>query len=275
MTTKEPELQNPLCLNSNTYHGFSFEDAIAGAKAAGLHYIEVSAVRDWTEHVMPEFSDEELERVKALMAEADITPIGMCGHSNLMTEEGRANFIKNLDLAQKLGIKVVATGTGETHGDHERIDDEAELIEIIRNLSAEAAKRGISICVETHGANYATGVQIKELVEKVGVDNFGINYDTANVILYANTPPYEDLEASVDKVIWIHLKDKAGAWNEWNFPAIGDGDTDFRRVFDILEKAGNTVPLSIEVEFTEAGPANVQEVHDAVKRSVEAIKALA
>lgn len=145
---------------------------------------------------------------------------------------------------------------------------------ILKNLSAEAATRGITLCVETHGASYATGAQIKELAHKVGAPNFGINYDTANVIFYGNVMPYDDLRESADTVSWIHLKDSAGEWNEWNFPAVGDGDTDFVQVLQILRETGCTVPLSIEVEFTEKGPSSVDEVHDAVARSVRHLESL-
>lgn len=267
-------MENPICLNSNTYHGFSFEEAVRGANAAGIKFIEVAAVRDYTEHVMPEMSEKELDDIRALLAENDVTPLGMCGHSNIMTEDGRANLVKNFDLAVKLGVKYVVTGTGETHGDENVIEDDTELVQIIRDLAAAAKERDLELCVETHGASYATGAQIKELAERVGVDNFGINYDTGNVILYANVEPYDDLEACADRVTAIHLKDKTGKWDEWNFPAIGDGDTDFARVFDILRRTGCVAPLSLEVEFTSSGAANVDEVHDAVTRSADYVRAL-
>lgn len=267
-------MENPICLNSNTYHGFSLHDAVEGAAAAGLKYIELAAVRDYTEHVMPEMSEDELASVRKLLSDNDITPLGMCGHSNIMTENGRANLVKNFDLAQSLGIKYVVTGTGETHGDENVIEDDTELVQIIRQLSAAAKERGLQLCVETHGASYATGQDIRALAERVGADNFGINYDTGNVILYANVEPYNDLAASVDRVVALHLKDKTGKWDEWNFPAIGDGDTDFSKVFEILRSANNLAPLSIEVEFTSAGPADVNEVHDAVKRSAERVRSL-
>lgn len=63
------------------------------------------------------------------------------------------------------------------------------------------------------------------------------------------------------------MKDKAGAYNEWNFPAIGDGNLDFPRLFETLKKADYKGPISVEIEFTSAGPANLEEVNNSVVKS--------
>ena len=43
-----------IAINSNTYHGFSIEEAIAGIADAGFHYIELTCTKGWTEHVYPD-----------------------------------------------------------------------------------------------------------------------------------------------------------------------------------------------------------------------------
>lgn len=267
-------MDNVICLNSNTYHGYELEDAIRGARDAGVHFMEIAAVRGYTEHARWDMSEAEINHVRALLRENDIELLGMCGHSNIMTAEGREQFRHNLDLAVRLGVSYVVTGTGDTHDDQDVIENDTELVAVIRGLAADAAERGLQLAVETHGNNYGTGVQVKGLVDKVGAENFGINYDTANVIFYGGVQPYEDLALSADRVIGIHLKEKAGKTFEWNFPAIGDGHIDFDRVFDILRDTGCAAPLSIEIEFTPAGPGSVDEVHEAFARSVDAVRAL-
>lgn len=267
-------MENPICLNSNTYHGYGLTDAVRGAREAGIHFIEIAAVRGYTEHARWEMTDAEVAEVLSLLADNDIEPLGMCGHTNIMAENGREDFRKNLDLAVRLGVKYVVTGTGETHDDEDVIEDDTELVEIVRGLAAYAAERGLKLAVETHGNNYGTGVQIKELAAKVGADNFGVNYDTANVIFYGGIQPINDLRLSADKIIGIHLKDKAGKPNDWDFPAVGTGDIDFEHVFAILAETGCVAPLSIEVEFTEAGPASVDEVHAAVATATKNTRAL-
>lgn len=271
---KGAPLKNPICLNSNTYHGYLLEDAVRGARDAGIRFMEIAAVRGYTEHARSEMSDAEVAAVLVLLAENEIALLGMCGHTNIMTEQGRLSFRENLALASRLGVQYVVTGTGETHGDEAVIEDEGELVNILRSLSVTAADLGLKLAVETHGNNYGTGQQVRNLVEKVGADNFGVNYDTGNVIFYGGVQPYDDLAASAERIIGIHLKDKAGQSQEWNFPALGDGDIDFARVFDILGQTGCVAPLSIEIEFTPAGPGSVDEVHQAVARSARAARTL-
>lgn len=271
---KGAHLKNPICLNSNTYHGYSLEDAVRGARDAGIRFIEIAAVRGYTEHARSEMSDDEVTAVLALLAENEIVPLGMCGHTNIMTDEGRVSFRENLVLASRLGVEYVVTGTGETHGDADVIEDEGELVNILRSLAASAADLNLKLAVETHGNNYGTGQQVRNLAAKVGADNFGINYDTGNVIFYGGVQPYDDLAASSDRIIGIHLKDKAGGPQEWNFPAVGDGDIDFHRILDILRQSECTAPLSIEIEFTPAGPGSVDAVHEALARSAQTVRAL-
>lgn len=267
-------MDNSICLNSNTYHGFTLEDAVRGAHAAGVRTIEIAAVRGYTEHARADMSDAEIDDVLALLRANEITATGMCGHTNILTPEGRTAFLENLDLARRLGVRYVVTSTGETHDDDTVIEDEAELVDILRTLAHEAGERGLMLAIETHGHNYSTGARVGELLAKVGAANLAMNYDTGNVIFYGSTDPYEDLAAHTEQIVGIHLKDKAGATAEWNFPAIGRGDVDFARVFSILTERGCTAPLSIEIEFTPAGPASLEEVHEAFAHSVGTVRRL-
>ena len=265
-----------LSLNSNTYHGFTLDDAIDGATRAGIHLIELSAVAGYTEHVMPDASDAEVASLLARLAERGIRPIALGGHSNLTTEVGRQRFAQNVELGRRLGVEYVVTGTGETHGDESVIDDEQNLIDDLRSIGRAAAAAGVGVALETHGHNFATGRLLTSLLQKVGSESIGICYDTANTIFYGGVEPYDDLGEALPSVFGLHLKDKAGAPDEWNFPAIGDGDTDFGRVLRILrsDPRDRAIPLSIEIEFTQTGPRDVDEVHAAVLASVTTLREL-
>ena len=37
-----------IAMNSNTYHGFSLEEAVRGIADAGFRYIELTATKGWT-----------------------------------------------------------------------------------------------------------------------------------------------------------------------------------------------------------------------------------
>lgn len=267
-------MNNSICLNSNTYHGFTLEEAVEGASRAGIKLIELAGVNGWTEHVRNDYTDAQITEVLDLLKSNDIKAIGMCGHTNIQTKEGQETFKKNLQLAQRLGVQYVTLSTGETHGDGSVIGDDTELVNIIRELGLFAKSLGLDMAIETHGNNFATGQNVIALLKKVNLPNVRLNYDTGNVVFYGATEPYDDLDASTGSILGIHLKDKSGAQNEWNFPAVGRGDLDFDRILKILKKNGCKVALSIEIEFTPAGPNGVEDVHESLAYSVNTIKRL-
>ncbi|WP_102026532.1 sugar phosphate isomerase/epimerase family protein [Salirhabdus sp. Marseille-P4669] len=256
-----------LAINSNTYSGFSLEDAVKGASQAGFTRIELAAV-EHTPHVLPSMSDAELRGVKALLTEYGMMCVGIGAHSNVMRQEGIENLLQAIDLATYFDSPYVITATGDAHGDADVIEEEKVLLQSLEPVVKKCEQMEKTLVLETHGNNFATGVSLKKLAASLG-DRVRINYDTANVIFYGNVEPYEDLEKSVDFVEFIHLKDKLGSPSEWHFPAIGDGQLDFNRIFQTVKQANYKGPISVEIEFTPDGPANVEEVHQSVQKSFD------
>lgn len=255
-----------LTINSNTYHGYSLEEAVQGASKAGFTKIELAAVKNHTAHVLPDMSQSEHDKIKELLREYGMKCVGIGAHSNVMTEEGVMNLLKSIDLAVEFDCQYIITATGDAHGDQDVIEDETVLARNLEPIIKKCEKLNKTLVIETHGNNYPTGVALTKLAQKLN-NRIKINYDTANVVFYGNTLPYEDLEACVDEVEFIHLKDKLGSFHEWNFPAIGEGYLDFGKIFGTLKKANYRGPISVEVEFTPAGPSNLEEVNESVKRS--------
>ena len=72
----------------------------------------------------------------------------------------------------------------------------------------------------------------------------------------------------------MHIKDKSGAQKEWNFPSLGKGSVDFPRILEMLNKAHNNCPLSVEIEFTKAGPKDLAEVNQAMRDSFNYLQGL-
>jgi L-ribulose-5-phosphate 3-epimerase len=79
--------------------------------------------------------------------------------------------------------------------------------------------------------------------------------------------PEEDIDTCMADVAYLHVKDKAGAANEWNFPALGEGYVNFPKLFEKLARAGNSAPFSVEIEFTKEGAGSLEAVDRAVEVS--------
>lgn len=262
-----------IAVNSNCYHGYSIEEAIDGIREAGFHYIELTATKGWTEHVFPTMSFNYLNSVKDRLKDAGIVPFAMSGHTNLMDTERIPDFVANMRLAAFFGCDYIVSSIGEAHLEDKAVASNEEVAKHVRDLLPYLEDYNLTLVLENHG-DHATGEVIKSIVDLVDSPRVLINFDTANGIYFAGADPVADLRTCVDKVGFLHVKDKIGGPKEWHFPALGQGSVDFPALFDVLKQAGNNAPFSIEIEFTSAGPKDLAEVNQAVKDSCSYLKGL-
>ena len=256
-----------IAINSNTYHGFSLEEAIRGIADAGFRYIELTATKGWTEHVYPDQPMRQLMRAQDMLAEAKLIPFAMSGHTNLTDPERMQDFRDNIRLADFFGCRYIVSSIGEAHLKDRHTADADETARCIAGFLPELEAREMTLVLETHGKEHGTGKALAEIVRKIGSERIRINYDTANVIFYGRVDPVQDLAGCVGDVAYLHIKDKAGADDAWDFPAPGKGKIDFDGIFDVLGRAGNNSPFSVEIEFTAQGPGGLEEVDQAVRDS--------
>jgi L-ribulose-5-phosphate 3-epimerase len=263
-----------LCGLTNTYHTYTLEQALAGIAAAGFKSVELTSVPGWTEHVRRDAGAEELAHVKDLLRQHGLTAVSLAGHSDLVSDAGVAEFRKALNIAQKLGISYVTTSTGghDASSGGSLEDQRNKFMANIRPLADEAAAKGITICLETHGGLLATGAISKKLIEDIGKPNIGINYDPGNVIFYGGVRPEEDIQSSADAVKHMHCKDQIGGPGNWNFPTVGTGEVDFAAIFAALDKVGFDGPVSVEIEFQGEPWPPLEDVNKAVADSYSFVR---
>lgn len=264
-------LKRIIAVNSNCYHGYSIEEAIDGIAAAGFHYIELTATKGWTEHVFPDQSFERLWSVKDRLAEKGLIPFAMSGHCNLMDTARIPDFVANIRLAAFFGCDYIVSSIGEAHLEDKAVASNEEVAKHVKALVPELERYGLTLVLEVHG-DHGSGKILKEIVELVDSERVKVNYDTANAIFYGDVDLSADLDESMDQIGYVHLKDKGGEKKVWDFPALGKGWIDFPMIFDKLERAGNDVPFSIEIEFTQAGAKDLAEIDRAVLDSAEYLK---
>lgn len=259
-----------LAVSTNTYHSYSFEEALAGISAAGYTSVELSSVPGWTEHVLRHSTTDQLGAVKELLARYSLDPISLSGHSDLTSDEGIEEFRHSIRIASYLGITHLTTSTGG-HDDSSTgtLDEQrAAVVPNIQAMADLAASEGVHICLETHGGVSATGVLAAKLIEAIDRPNVGINYDTANVIFYGKTRPETDIAAAAPFITHLHIKDQIGGPGVWNFPTIGTGEIDFVPIFQALRDVRFDGPCSIELEFQGEPWPPLEDVHDALAQSL-------
>jgi len=261
-------MTNPLAGHTNTYHTYSHEEALEGIAAAGFRHVELTAVPGWTEHVDLDADKGELRRQ---LERYGLEPVSLSAHSDLTTADGLEYGLKAVRWAADYGITIVNTAVGG----HESADEnESAFLANVGALADEAERVGVVVGVEVHGDIMASGAVTLPLLEKIGRDSIKVNYDTANVVFYSGDDAVEDLPKIVDHLCHVHLKETTGGKGVWNFPAVGSGVVDFAGVLRVLQEAGYTGPVSVELEFTGEPWPPLAEVNAAMRSSYEHLRAL-
>jgi L-ribulose-5-phosphate 3-epimerase len=264
-------MKNILAGHTNSYHTYTLDQALDGISSAGFKYVELSAVRGWTEHVPLEATDAQIDAIKTKLDIAGVRISALSGHSDLTTGEGLVDGKKAVDLCPRLGINLMVTAVGGHAGKEE---NKSAFLTHIFDLAEYAAQRNVILALEVHGDIMASGAVSLPLIKEINRANVRINYDTANCVFYGGVEAVDDIRAVVPYLSHVHLKDTRGGKGVWDFPAVGEGRVDFARVLRILNEEGYANPLSVEIEFSgEPWPA-VEEVHRSMKVSYETLKQL-
>jgi L-ribulose-5-phosphate 3-epimerase len=250
-----------LAAHTNSFHSYSFEQALAGIADAGYRWVELSAVPGWTEHVDVRGDGRE---VRARLEHYGLAAASISGHSELGTPEGLEHGLAVVRWAGGFGLPIVNTAIG---GHAHVAESEAAFLANIGVLADAAEAAGLVVALEIHGDLMATGAQSAALLDRIGHPAVKVNYDTANVEHYGGVSAVEDLPAIADRVANVHLKDTRGGRGVWDFPAVGEGHVDFGGVLAILREAGYEGPYAVEVEFTGEPWPPLDEVTAAMKAS--------
>lgn len=213
------------------------------------------------------WTEENQEELKKLTKERNITISAFwCGWEGpcvwnfyegqttlgLVPPKYREVRIKNLcngaDFAHGLGVDNVVTHMGfipENPNDPEFIP----FCDAVRRVAQHLEKNGQYLLFET---GQETPVTLLRCFETVGMDNLGVNLDTANVILYGKANPVDALDVFGKYIRNLHAKDGLYPVNGHELGRemrIGEGKVDFYGVFTKLHELGYDGYVTIEREI--------------------------
>jgi L-ribulose-5-phosphate 3-epimerase len=146
-------------------------------------------------------------------------------------------------------------------------DDETDavyvsFVEMMRGVCEHLKGNGQNALVETGSE---LGSTLARTIRDIGVDNFFINFDTANVILYGKSNPLDCVELFGEHIRACHLKD--GVWPNrdeslGHETALGEGQVDFPVLIRRMKEKGFNGPWTIEREVS--GPEQDAGIHQAI-----------
>jgi L-ribulose-5-phosphate 3-epimerase len=195
------------------------------------------------------------------------------GGADIRTREGVELTERRIRFAARwFGVEVCVTGAGQPSNavEHETI------VANLRRLGDTAASAGITLSLETHKGPTQNATAMLALMAEVGHPNVRINFDTGNIAYYnRGADPCAELERVKHLVRSVHVKDNRGGFEDWYFPALGEGGAvDFVRVREILDGVGFIGPYTIEIEGIGGEPEpGIDARQERIKRSVEHLRA--
>ncbi|SRR5579883_7803 len=241
---------------TNSYGPAGVWAAVERIRAAGIDHLEL-ALRghNFGGLVIPE---SVVITEKATAAEAQ----GFCDHlaahgvkvsgcnvggADIRTRDGVELTERRIRFAARwFGVPICVSGAGQPADAGER----RTIVEHLRRLGETAGQVGVTLALETHKGPTQNASAMLSLMEEVDHPHVRLNFDTGNIAYYnRGADPCNELEQVKDLVRNVHLKDNRGGFEDWYFPAVGDGGSvDFARVRAILDGVGFTGPYTIEIE---------------------------
>jgi len=163
--------------------------------------------------------------------------------------EARIARIKEVsDFAKRAGISAVQTHCGFIPEDpNEPLYTEA--VEAIRTVAQYCKSNGQNFRCET---GQETPITLLRAIRDVAMDNLGVNFDVANLILYGKADPAEAADVLGPYVQGVHAKDGLYPTDPRKLGTevpIGQGKVNFPVIIAKLKKLGYRNPLTIEREI--------------------------
>lgn len=128
----------------------------------------------------------------------------------------------------------------------------------IREVAGYCKRNGQNFRYET---GQETPITLVRAMGDVGLDNQGVNFDLANLILYGKANPVDAIEIIGPYVQGIHAKDGMWPTNPKQLGdevPIGKGKVDFPRIIERLKQMNYRGAVTIEREIS--GPQQLEDV---------------
>jgi sugar phosphate isomerase/epimerase len=128
----------------------------------------------------------------------------------------------------------------------------ADTVKAIQDVAGYCGANGQTFLMET---GQESPVTLLRAITDAGLDNIGVNLDTANLILYGKGDPVAALDVIGKYVRGLHAKDGLYPTDPKHLGqevAIGKGKVDFPELMRKLHKLNYTGPITIEREISGA-----------------------
>ncbi|MGB9607219.1 MAG: sugar phosphate isomerase/epimerase family protein [bacterium] len=260
---------------SFSFKGYTFDEFLLSAKEIGFKVYELTTAPGAHKGTL-RFDEEGIEEIRRKSAENGLNIWALGGYTNFVKKDSKEfeeeikKVIGYLEIAEKLGAKVIRVFGGEPHPDIPESQYPELIAKGLKECASEAERRGIYLGMENHG--YITNDAELEIriLEKVGSPFVRLTVDTSNYYWYGHS--LATIERFYKLVapycVHTHLKDgsqKKGARDKYISLALGEGELPLELFLDELLRSGYDGPLCIEYEGEEDARIGARKGYEYLK----------
>ena len=249
-----------LAINTLVFHGREFEEAFAMAADMGFKYVEPACIKNYYPQIIDDtfFSSANGRRFAAMVVGAGLKVKSVGVHFNMGDKPGDADEMKKrLEFAKELGAAIVITNGAVKQNAKGFLDCIEEITPLLDDY-------GLVLALENPGCGapdsiIATGADGAALIEALDNPYVRLNYDASNVYSYSRGKvlPEDDYLNAAPYNACLHLKQLKPDGDRWQFSALGDGITDYRRILNGIIAQYGTPYMSLELPVNHMRDGNL------------------
>jgi sugar phosphate isomerase/epimerase len=248
-----------LAFSTNAYTEYALTDAVERIDDAGYDGVELLA--DDPHAYFPAFDDDDEQALHEALDEtglavsnvnantatgyyADASPEAFFEPSIITADdehrEFRIDYTKRaLGLADATGAPAACVATGRPLPGHLPEEAYANLLDSLDAILDHAETVGVDLGIEFEPELLVECTdEVLALIDEVGRDSLGVNLDIGHAAVYGEDVT-ESIRRSAGHITGVHLEDIVGGRRGKHYHRIpGEGDIDFRAVFDALDDIG-------------------------------------
>lgn len=248
-----------LAFSTNAYTRHDLNEALGRIAEHG--YAGAELLADTPHAYLPDFTDGDLISVQETLAEHDLSVSNVNANTatgyyhdappssffdpTIITADDdqrqwRIEYTKNaIDLASSVNSPSICVATGRPLPG--TLPEEARhyLRKSLEEILTYAEQTGVDVGIEFEPELLVESTQeTLELINEIGHSSLGVNLDVGHAAVYGEDP-VEMIYRSDGYLTGLHLEDIVGGIRGKHYHRIpGDGDLDFRSMFDALDDIG-------------------------------------
>ncbi|ELY98511.1 xylose isomerase [Natrialba chahannaoensis JCM 10990] len=248
-----------LAFSTNAYTRYPLPEAVR--RIADHGYTSVELLGDEPHAYFPEFDDDVRDELTVALEDTglavsninantatgyydDAPPSSFFEPSIIQADDEarawRVDYTKRaIDLAKTVGAPAICLATGRPLPGTLPEEAREYLHDSLHEILDYAEPRGVDIGIEFEPELLIENTdEVLTLIDEIGRDSLGVNLDVGHAAVYGEDV-VESIHRSAGSITGVHLEDIVGGSRGKHYHRIpGEGDLDFRAIFDALDDIG-------------------------------------